>query len=506
MLVDLIKQFLGAFMANDPVLNSTDNTDSHNSQENTDSNIENVSPVSDVETSADVTTATEATTEATPADVAPVENVAEEATKTEEVKPAHESTTDPGTMERLNKIYADLKQFKENDGSIEVEVSARIRGGLRVMYDIMPLFLPASHFNLGKSPSEEEINAAVGTKIIVKIHELAEDESGRKTVIVSRKSHLESAIWDKFNEGDTVEGTVSSIATFGIFLDLGGVEGLIHISRLSPVHVGNPRNFAKIGDKMQAKIIKIDKDKRRIGLSHQEFVASPWKGLAEQYPDGSKITGKVKRITDFGAYIEIKPGVDGLLRTNEISWTKRIAKASDVLQVGKEIEVSISNINEDKQTATLSIKRLTDNPWVTFKNNNPEGTELKGKVVQIKDQGCLVRIQGDMEIDGFMPKSKARPILNGNNFPYELGQEIDVNVVDVLISDESLILAPVMEDAVVADFENSRQKARAPKPQQRKPAPAKKHDAEVEEASSGSFSFGDLLSDKSIDKLKNLGN
>lgn len=479
-------------MANDHVENSTENLENNN-----------------LPTSVETPEVTNPTEEQAPAPIA-VEaensNVAAEAAPEATSQKAEPEKADPVNTEKLDKIFAELKEVKENDSNIEVEVTSRIRGGLRVMYDIMPMFLPTSHFGKDRNPSEDDINSAVGTKINVKIHELDEDATGRKTVIVSRRALLDEEVWSNIEVGQIIEGTVTSIAPFGVFLDLGGVEGLIHISRLTVGHIDDPKKFTQRGEKLKAKIIAVDKAKNRISLSHQEFAASPWVGLSETFPDGSVAKGKVKRLTDFGAYVELKEGVDGLLRTNEISWTKRIARPGDVLQKGSVIDVFVVNLNEEKQTATLSLKRLSENPWIAMKNNYPEGTELKGKVTQIMPQGCIVNVKGDFEIDGFMPKSKARPILKDNKLPFNVGDEIDVAVVDIIIDDESLILSPVMEDSLVEEFENQQKSFKQSKSSQpKRQAPVKKVEPKVD-SSSSSFSFGDLLSDKALDKLKNIGN
>ncbi|MFP4368869.1 MAG: S1 RNA-binding domain-containing protein [Candidatus Kapaibacterium sp.] len=382
-------------------------------------------------------------------------------------------------QKQYDEVFAELQQIHDKNETFEVEVKSRIRGGLRVMYKDMPLFLPASHFSLKRNPSDEEFKNVTGKNIDVKVHELHEEDS-RKTVIVSRKSILEKDFWEKINVGDKVVGTVSSIAKFGIFLDLGGIEGLIHISRLSQVHVNDPHDFAAKGDKMEAVVVDYDKKKNRIALSRKELEESPWTGVSDRFEKGKIYKGTVKRIADFGTYIEMETGVEGLLRNSELSWTKRVKNPAEVVQENQELEVMVVDINEQKNTMSLSLKRTQENPWETLKGKYPVGTELKGTVTQVVPQGAIINIEN--EVDGFMPRSKMRSLLKGKKIPFSPGDQIDVKISDLVPSEESLILSP-QEEEIAA----------------RRPAHTRSEASEPQNA--GSFSFGDLLSDKEKNEL-----
>ena len=347
-------------------------------------------------------------------------------------------------QDKFNEIYIELAGKKETKELIDVEVKARIKGGLRVHYKEAPLFLPASHFSLRRTPTEQELNDVIGQILRVEIHEIQEYDEGRKAVIVSRKQQLMDDFWTKINVGDIVEGKVSSIATFGIFLDLGGVEGLIHISRLSQVRIDDPNKLAKKGDLMKAVIVEIEKDKNRIALSRKELEESPWAKVEEEFLVGNNYKGIVRRLTDFGAYIEMKPGVDGLLRTPEISWTKRIKKPGDVLTVGSEIDVQILSVSSEKQTLSLSYKNTQNNPWPSLVEKYPVGSEFDGVVFQVMPQGIIVTI--DNTLDGFMPRSKMKKLLQGTKIPYQTGDAIKVLIADLIPDEESLILSPKFDE------------------------------------------------------------
>ncbi len=345
--------------------------------------------------------------------------------------------------EKINAVIDRLKEYKENKKPIEVIVKARIRGGLRVEYEGASLFLPASHFSMKKSPSEEELVDAIGHKIEVVVHEIHDNQQVRNSIIVSRKSILEEAFWSKLQKGAVVEGKVSSIATFGVFVDLGGLEGLIHISRLSQLHVEDPSKLVNKGDTIKAVVHDVDREKNRISLSRKELEESPWKGMAEKYPEDSVQKGIVRRITDFGAYVELQPGIDGLLRMPEMSWKKRIKHPSELFKPGDEIEVYILNVNENKQTVSLSYKRTRPNPWHGLIEKYPVGSEQDGKVFQVVPQGAVITVND--EVDGFIPRSKVKNIMKGKKMPFKEGDEIKVLISDIVPDDESLILEPKVE-------------------------------------------------------------
>lgn len=424
--------------------------------------------------------------------VTPTAETTEEKASTEVETQKHKS----GRQERFDKLYAEIEKAKEENTTIEVEIKSRIRGGLNVQYKDLQLFLPASHFSLKRSPSEQEMKEAVGTKINVYIHEMQEYDEGRKAVIVSRKKMLLDDFWGKISVGDIVEGKISSVATFGVFVDIGGVEGLIHISRLSKVHIDDPKNHYKKGDIIQSVIIEIDKEKNKIALSRKELEASPWKGIEAEFPVGTQCTGKVKRLTDFGAYVELKPGIDGLLRVSELSWTKRVKSPSDVLTTGQDVLVEVLSISEEKQSASLSYKKTQPNPWSSLIERFPVGSEIEGNVIQVMPQGVIISIAED--VDGFMPRSKMRKILKGKKIPYSTGEKATVIISDIRPEEESLILGPKEEE------ESAMQSERTERPDRRKSNDGERDNQKHKPAQNSSFSLGDLLSEKERQKLDSI--
>lgn len=388
--------------------------------------------------------------------------------------------------QKLEETFKKLLEVHANGESIDVKVKSRIRGGLRVVYENMELFLPSSHFSVKRNPSEEELQKVLGKTIKVKIHELQVDDQGRKTVIVSRKKILEDDFWENIKEGDIVEGKISSVASFGVFVDLGLVEGLIHVSRLSQFPIGDPRKVFERGQTIRCVVIDTDRQKNRVALSRKELEESPWKNIESEFLVGNIYPGIVRRLTDFGAYVELKPGIDGLLRNTELSWTKRIKSPSEVLTPGEKIQVYVMSVSEEKQTITLSLKRTQPSPWPNLADKYPVGSVYEGTVSQIVPQGAIVSL--DSEVDGFMPRSKIKPLMKGNKIPFKVGDKINVTIADLIPEDESLILAPIIEEEIT---ETEYQRKQAPK----------KQVTETTTTNPGSFTIMDIISDKDKDSL-----
>lgn len=408
----------------------------------------------------------EPTTSETPQVSTNASEVVTEATTTQVTEPKLVVEVEPSAerkrrirRSRLLQSFAEVKKAFENDQPIEIYVYSRVRGGLRVYYKEAPLFLPASHFHLKKSPTDEELLEVVGKKLMVKVHEVQEYDEGSMAVIVSRKKLLEDEFWNSLTVGQVVEGKVSSIASFGIFIDLEGAEGLIHISNLAPYRIDNLKDHFKLGDVLKAVIVEVNKEQKRIGLSRKEFVDDSWNVSPEKYAVGTKHTGIVRRILEFGAFVELEPGVEGLLRTSEISWTKRIRRPSEIIKVGEQVDVVVTAFSSEKRTISLSMKRLTENPWFSLREKYPIHSVFEGVIKQVVPQGCVISIND--EIDGFLPRSKMKKLLRGNKIPYRSGDKLKVEVADIVPDDESLILGIAQEE--VEQHNPSPKKTQQPK-------------------------------------------
>lgn len=407
-------------------------------------------------------------------------------------------------QEARDKAFAELEQFKTAGTVFDVTIDERVKGGLRGNFNMLRVFLPASHFGLRKNVSEEELQQAVGQTFRVKVHELQSDEAGFKSAVVTRRDLLVDEMWNHLEVGSVFDGVVSSVTTFGAFVNIGGVEGLVHVSRLSKSRVENPADVVKKGDRLKVTISDIDRSKQKISLSHREHEADPWEGIETQFSVGSRVRGVVKRITDFGVYVQVAPKIEGLLRISELSWTQRVKHPSDVLSVGQEIDVQILDINTAKHQMALGYKQTQENPWLTVADRLPAGAETTGVVQQVTAQGAIVRVLDTF--DGFMPRSKMANAGKGKKIELAPGQEVECVVVDLDPGAASLILAMKNEDGTVVgsgDYDRSGERSgerssgpRGPRSHDSRPS------APAQPAAPG-MTLGDLLNEASKSKLSN---
>ncbi len=339
----------------------------------------------------------------------------------------------------LDDVFEELTPIKEAGGTIEVEIAERIKGGLRAMYKNVRLFLPASHYSVKRSASEQDLNEAVGKTITVHVQELQQDDQGRKTIVVSHKKIAREEFFNSLQEGAVVDGRVASVTAFGVFVDLNGIEGLIHISRLSHSHIADANTLFKRGDAIQAKVLAVDRAKEKITLSRRELEKSPWETVDTDYPEGSRHQAVVRRFAEFGAYVMLKSGVEGLLRNFDLSWGRRIHHASEILTEGQTIDVQVLSVSGEKRRIGLGYKQTQPNPWDTITETLPVGTVVQATVRQNVQQGIVVRVSD--EFDGFVPRSRVR-----NADSIKPGDVIEVAVIDAVPATASLILAPQYAD------------------------------------------------------------
>ena len=400
-------------------------------------------------------------------------------------------------------VLAELKECLATKRTIQAKVEDRVRGGLKLNYKGVALFLPTSHFDVRSNPNEEELIRAVGDLLEVEVLEINDDvPTHKRNIIVSRKNLLETKFWNNIKVGDIVSGPVSSITTFGIFIDIGGYEGLVHISRLSRKKIDNPKNFAKKGDILQAKVVEVDTERKRIGLSIVDLEPSPWLNINEKYPVGSTVNAKVKRFVDFGAFVELENGIEGLIRNADLSWTQRINHPKEVLTIGQEIQAQVTSINPDKELISLSYRATQPNPWKDIEQKIQVGSQKTGIVKQIKNEGVVITIEDS--IDGFMPKSKMRNLMKGNKIPFKKGEQIEVVVADIAPAQQSLILEPKdFEQPETKERKESRSEQKEKKQKQHKEETNNTQPIEMTTTEVGNFSFSDILGEEILSKLLN---
>ncbi|MBX3410384.1 MAG: 30S ribosomal protein S1 [Phycisphaeraceae bacterium] len=288
---------------------------------------------------------------------------------------------------------------KEGD-VIEGLVTKKIKGGLLVDIGV-PVFLPASQVDV-RRPGEvgEFINKRVRAEII-KI------DLERKNIVVSRRKLIETEreqakkrLMDTLKEGDIVTGTVKNIADFGAFVDLGGIDGLLHITDMSWSRINHPSELLKIDQKIEVRVLNIDREKEKIALGLKQREVSPWEEIEKKYPTGSRIRGTVVNLMTYGAFVRLEDGIEGLVHISEMSWTRRVNHPSEIVAPAQEVDVVVLEINKDKQEISLGMKQTEVNPWELVGEKYPPGTMIEGKVRNLANYGAFVEIEPG--IDGLL--------------------------------------------------------------------------------------------------------
>jgi small subunit ribosomal protein S1 len=307
----------------------------------------------------------------------------------------------------------------------------KIKGGLLVDIGV-PVFLPASQVNIRRAG---DIGDWIGKDIEARIIKIDEE---RMNIVISRRKLIEeereakkSQLLTELEEGQVRMGVVKNIADFGVFVDLGGIDGLLHITDMSWGRVNHPSEMVKLDDEVEVKVLKIDRERERIALGMKQKSASPWENIAEKYPIAKRINGEVVNLMSYGAFVKLEDGVEGLVHISEMSWTKRVNHPNEVVKQGDEVEVVVLEIDIEKQTISLGMKQTEVNPWDMVAENYPPGTVIRGKVRNLTNYGAFIELQEG--IDGLLhitDMSWTRKITNPNEV-VKKGDEIECVVLSV---------------------------------------------------------------------------
>jgi len=292
-----------------------------------------------------------------------------------------------------------VTKYKEGD-VVTGKVIRKIKGGLLVDVGI-PIFLPASQIDI-KPPGE--IAEYIGKEVTCKILKIDEIQQNiivsRRKLIEEERSKQKQEFLSKVETGQIVKGTVKNIADFGAFIDLGGIDGLLHITDMSWGRISHPSEMLAIGDETEVKILGIDKEKEKIALGLKQKTENPWQSVEEKYPIGSKIKGQVVNIMTYGAFVKLETGIEGLVHISEMSWTRRINHPSEIAAIGDSVEAIVLNINKEKEEISLSIKQVEKNPWTLIEEKYPPRTKIKGRVRNLTNYGAFIEIEDG--IDGLL--------------------------------------------------------------------------------------------------------
>lgn len=298
------------------------------------------------------------------------------------------------------KIWEELEKLYKDEKSIEGKIISRIKGGM--MVDIgVKAFLPGSQIDLHPV---RDLDGLVGKTFPLKIIKI---NHRRGNVVVSRRVLLEETRDKKrqttlanLKEGQLIQGMVKNITDYGSFIDLGGIDGLLHITDMSWGRVGHPSELFTVGDKVEVTVLKYDRETGRISLGLKQKSADPWTNVAGKYPIGTRVRGRVVSLTDYGAFVELEPGVEGLVHVSEMSWTHEVRHPSRVVAVGDQVEAAVLNVDPASRKISLGMKQTAPNPWDMIESKYPIGTRIEGKVKSLTDFGAFIGLEEG--IDGLI--------------------------------------------------------------------------------------------------------
>jgi len=298
------------------------------------------------------------------------------------------------------KVWEEIENAFNEGRGIQGHIVGKVKGGFKVDVGV-PAFLPGSHVDIRPSRNLDKFIGTTDRFAVVKYNR------ARGNVVVSRRALLEKErdslkheILKILEEGVILEGTVKNITGYGAFVDLGGIDGILHISDMSWGRISHPSEIVQVGDKIKVVVLKFDSEKERISLGMKQLTPDPWHEVAEKYPVGTRVQGKVISLMDYGAFVELESGIEGLIHISEMSWTKKIAHPSKILQVGQTVEVVVLNVDPSHRRISLGLKQVMANPWEEAKEKYPVGSVVKGTVRNVTDFWIFVGIEEG--IDGLV--------------------------------------------------------------------------------------------------------
>jgi small subunit ribosomal protein S1 len=355
-----------------------------------------------------------------------------------EIEVILEDLEDENGIVKLSKRKADrirnwervLETYKEGD-IVEGKGIRRIKGGILVDIGV-PAFLPASQIDV-RRPSD--VNQFMGKTIRAEILKIDEPRRNivisRRTLIENERDEAKQKLLNTISEGDLIKGTVTNVAEFGAFIDLGGIDGLLHVTDMSWGRIKHPSDICKTGDDIEVKVLKVDFDTEKIALGLKQKESSPWDDIEERFPVQTKVTGKIVNLVSYGAFVHLEDGVEGLVHVSEMSWRKRINHPSEIVNAGDEIEVIVLDIDKTKHEISLGMKQVESNPWELVAEKYPVGTIVSGAVRNLTNYGAFVEIEPG--IDGLLHVSDiswTEKIAHPNE-KYKKGDEVECMVLEI---------------------------------------------------------------------------
>jgi small subunit ribosomal protein S1 len=329
-----------------------------------------------------------------------------------------------------------------NDGTlVSGAITGKVKGGLTVMTHGVRAFLPGSLVDMRPVKDTTPYEGKTMEFKVIKL------DRKRNNVVVSRRAVLEASMGEErekllanLQEGAIVKGIVKNITDYGAFVDLGGIDGLLHITDLAWRRVRHPSEVLNVGDEVTAKILKFDQEKNRVSLGMKQLGDDPWVGISRRYPSGTRMFGKVTNLTDYGAFVEIEQGIEGLVHVSEMDWTNKNVSPGKVVQLGDEVEVAVLEIDEERRRISLGMKQCKSNPWDDFAMNHKKGDKISGAIKSITDFGIFIGLPGG--IDGLVPLSALSWNATGEDVMrnFKKGDEIEAVVLAIDVEKERISL------------------------------------------------------------------
>jgi small subunit ribosomal protein S1 len=337
--------------------------------------------------------------------------------------------------------WLDLESAMNEGRIVTGMVAGKVKGGLTVLMNGLRAFLPGSLVDMRPV---KDTTPYEGKEMEFKVIKL---DRKRNNVVVSRRAVLEEtmgadreALLETLKEGTVIKGVVKNITDYGAFVDLGGIDGLLHITDMAWRRVKHPSEVVQVGQEVEAKSLKYDQEKNRVSLGLKQLGDDPWVGIARRYPQGTRMFGKVANLTDYGAFVEIEPGIEGLVHVSEMDWTNKNVSPGKVVQLGDEVEVMVLDIDEDKRRISLGMKQCKPNPWEEFAMNAKKGDKVKGAIKSITDFGVFLGLPGG--IDGLVHLSDLSWNLPGEEAVrnFRKGQDVEAVVLGIDVERERISL------------------------------------------------------------------
>jgi len=330
------------------------------------------------------------------------------------------------------KVWKDISRSCREGEVIEGEIVGKVKGGLSVDIGRIQAFLPGSQIDLKPI---RNLDALIGQRLKFKVIKFNRKRNNivlsRRVLLDEERKQLRGETLKNINEGDLVEGTVKNLTEYGAFIDLGGMDGLLHITDISWGRIGHPSEKLSVGDRIKVKVLHFDREKEKVSLGLKQALPDPWESVPRKYQGGSRIKGKVVNVTDYGVFVELEEGVEGLVHISELTWNKKMKHPSKVVRVGETVEVMVLDCDPVKRRISLGMKQMEPNPWALIEEKYPVGTKVVGRVKTVTDFGIFIGF--DEGVDGLVHVSEmswTKKIKHPGEL-YKKGQEVEAVVLNI---------------------------------------------------------------------------